>query len=302
MLHGLPVFDLTTDEGRFPVVLRAKRSRDDLVEALNDAYVYPSKGEPSIIYEVAEVEKRTGWPARTRDLGQTAITVHAEAIDSIKDLSTERTVDERLDELRARPEYADIDFETEGLYASSKKANQALLDEIPVAAILVLLLLLLMSRSVVDTLLILLAIPLSFVGVATGIEVTGEPFSFMTLVGMIALAGLVVNNAIVLLASLRDRRASWTPDDGPLRQALIMTASNRVRPILLTALCAVASMAVLYQSGGPMWRPLASTIISGLLFSTLMVLFALPILYVGFSGLKKAAESEKKTDAEASAS
>lgn len=286
VLHGLPVFDLTTDEGRFPVVLRAKRSRADLLAALNDAYVYPAKGEPSILYEVADVKKRSGWPARSRDLGKTAITVHAEAAVPMKDLSTERAVDLRLDTLRAQPQYADIEFEIEGLYASSKKANKALLDEIPVAAIAVLLLLLLMSRSVVDTLLILLAIPLSFVGVATGVEVTGEPFSFMTLVGMIALAGLVVNNAIVLLASLRDQRALWTPEDGPLRQALIQTASDRVRPIVLTALCAVASMGVLYQSGGPMWRPLASTIISGLLFSTVMVLFALPILYIGFAGRK----------------
>ena len=274
VLHGLPLFELLEGEARTPVMLRAQTSRANIREALTDAYVYPAKGDPALLYEVAELVEAQAPPVRARHRGEAAVTVRAESDHPDHALVQEGQIDHWLQDLRAR--HPELTLEVTGLSASSSKANKALLDEMPWALLLVLLCLLAQSRSLIDTSLILLTIPLSFTGVAAGLYVTGQPFSFMTLVGMTALAGIVVNNAIVLLASVR-RRLS---EDGAYSQeALMDSAAHRLRPILLTSLCAMASMAVLYASGGPMWHPLATAVISGLAFSTLLVLFVLPVIY-----------------------
>lgn len=279
VVHGLPVFDIADTEGRTPVVLRAKPSRKDPVETLREAYVYPSKGEPSLLYEVGEVRSVSADPISTRDRGRPSLEIHAEASAATRDLAIEREIADWLAKLRET--HPGIDCEVDGVYASSRAANEALLKAVPWAALLVLILLLLSSRSVGETLLIVATIPLAGVGVALALTATGQPFSFMVLVGLIALAGLVVNNAIVLIASLRNAKESHTTGD--LRATLVQAASERFRPLVLTTLCAIVSMAVLYRSGGPMWQPLAMTIMSGLVFATAMVVTVLPAIYIAFA-------------------
>ncbi|MFH0944493.1 MAG: efflux RND transporter permease subunit [Planctomycetota bacterium] len=274
VIHGLPLFDLRENGRRIPVLLRARSARANWQEALADAYVYPEKGDAALLYEVAESKQLFEYPVRGRKHGMPCITVRAETSDPDRALRQEIEIDGWLGTIReAHPE---LSFEVAGLSAAAERANRAILDKMPWALLLVLLCLLLQSRSLIDTALILLTIPLSFTGVAFGLLLSGQPFSFMTLVGMTALAGIVVNNAIVLLASIRSR----LEENGEAsREVLIESAAHRLRPILLTSLCALASMAVLYHSGGPMWRPLAIAVISGLAFATALVLFVLPVLY-----------------------
>ncbi len=276
---GLPVFDLPDGRGgRRPVLLRARSDRDDREEALEDAYVWPAKGDPAVLYEVAKVEEHLASPVRARRDGRPAITVLADAPDEGRGLRLEEEVAGELGEVEAA--FPGVDAAVRGISASAERANRALLDEVPLALLLVLVLLLLQSQSIRETLLTLLTIPVSFAGVAFGLGVTGEPFSFMTLVGMTALAGIVVNNAIVLLASVRARLREAAPADDR-RALLVDAAAERLRPILLTTFCALASMVVLHRSGGPMWQPLATATISGLVVSTVVVLLVVPALYAG---------------------
>ncbi len=274
VVHGLPLFTLLEEDGQIPVMLKASVKRDDPREALSDAYVYPRKGDPALLYEVAEITSTREAPALVRRRGLPAITVRADAADDAAALALEQTLNERLDGLRA--EHSDVTIEAVGISASASRAQRAILDQAPWALLLILLCLLAQSRSVLDTTLTLLTIPLSFAGVALGLQLFGEAFSFMTLIGMTALAGIVVNNAIVLIASIRRR----VVEAGEVSFDIVVdSAAHRLRPIMLTTLCALAGMVVLYASGGPMWRPLAATIISGLVVSTLLVLFVLPVLY-----------------------
>jgi multidrug efflux pump subunit AcrB len=274
VVHGLPLFELLEDDVRTPVMLRAAVRRESPREALADAYVYPRKGDPSLLYEVADVREVQDHPVRARRRGAPAMTVRAETPDPDRALTVERLVDAELDDLRAaHPAWS---LTAQGVSASSERANRAMLEQVPWALLAILLCLLAQSRSLIETGLILLTVPLSLAGVAFGLAVLDEPFSFMTLVGMTALAGIVVNNAIVLLASVRRRvedAGTWS------RELVIDSASHRLRPILLTTLCALASMAVLRISGGSMWQPLATAVISGLVVSTSLVLFVLPVLY-----------------------
>lgn len=281
VVHGLPIFEIVDGGERVPVFLRAKRTRQDPIETLNEAYVYPRKGEPLVLYEVATVTKHRDFPARARDRGLPSITVRAEAREAARDLAVEREIAAWLPRLEF--EHRGVDAEVDGVFASAESANRALLDRAWWAALAIVLLLLVTSRSLFETALIVATIPLSLVGVGVALDATGEPFSFMVLVGMIALAGLVVNNAIVLVSSLRLARSRHRAEDGELREALAKAASERFRPLVLTTLCAIVSMAVLYALGGAMWRPLAATILAGLSFATLIVVTALPAVYIAFA-------------------
>ena len=101
----------------------------------------------------------------------------------------------------------------------------------------------------------------------------------MTLLGIISLAGIVINNAIVLL----DRINIEISENGlsPAR-AVIEASQRRLRPILLTTMTTVGGLIPLWLGGGPMWEPMAIAIIFGLLFATVLTLGVVPVLYTLF--------------------
>lgn len=276
VVHGLPLFDLRDGHAHLPVMLAATPARDDPREALADAYVYPREGEPALLYEVAAIDDVRAPPARVRRRGVPAVTVRG-LVDDDAALAVEADLDATLDEVRAA--HPGVTIEAVGTSDAARRAQRAILGQAPWALVVILLCLLAQSRSLVDTALTVATIPLSFVGVAAGLAAFDVPLSFMTTIGMTALAGLVVNNAIVMLASIRRRI-----DDGmgATFDVVVDAAVHRLRPVLLTSLCALAGMAVLYATGGPMWRPLAATVIGGLVASTAIVLLGLPLLHAPF--------------------
>ena len=143
-------------------------------------------------------------------------------------------------------------------------------------------------NSVRRALIILLTIPLALVGVVIGLLLTKSFFGFMTLLGLISLAGIVINNAIVLI----DRIAIEINDNGfEPPQAIIEAAQRRLRPILLTTVTTVGGLIPLWLGGGPMWESMAIAIIFGLIFATLLTLGVVPVLYallfrVSFKGFR----------------
>jgi multidrug efflux pump subunit AcrB len=133
-------------------------------------------------------------------------------------------------------------------------------------------------RSYVQPLVVMMTIPFAFIGVIIGLLVTGLPFSLNTLISVVALAGVVVNNAIILIDfinSLREKGVDrW--------HAIIESGSKRLRPIILTTATTVAGMLPLVFSTDPSaqaWRPLAVSFTFGLLFSSVLTLFVIPVIY-----------------------
>ena len=131
-------------------------------------------------------------------------------------------------------------------------------------------------NSIRKSIIILTAIPLGIIGVTAGLLVGKSFFGFMTLLGIIALAGIVINNAIVLL----ERIQLEIDELGlPPHEAIISAAQKRFRPILLTTATTVLGLIPLYLGGGEMWEPMAIAIMGGLMFSTLLTLGVVPVLY-----------------------
>jgi multidrug efflux pump subunit AcrB len=179
-------------------------------------------------------------------------------------------------------------WEFGGATEKSADANASIAAKLPVAGLIIVLLLVGQFNSIRRPLIILLTIPLGLIGVVIGLLAANSYFGFMTLLGVIALAGVVINNAIVLL----DRIRIEIEDNGlePPR-AIIKAAQRRLRPILLTTGTTVGGLIPLWLSGGLMWEPLAIAIMVGLLFATVLTLGIVPVLYslffrVRFTGFR----------------
>ncbi len=170
-------------------------------------------------------------------------------------------------------------WEFGGEYDSSVKANESIAAKLPVGGLIIVLLLVGQFNSLRRPLIILLTIPLGLIGVIAGLLIAQSYFGFMTLLGLISLAGIVINNAIVLI----DRIKIEIEQNGhePPR-AILEAAQRRLRPILLTTLTTVGGLIPLWLGGGPMWEPMAIAIIFGLLFATALTLGVVPVLYTVF--------------------
>ncbi len=142
-----------------------------------------------------------------------------------------------------------------------------------VALIAIYLLLVGRFRSFTIPVVIMAAIPLSMIGIMPGFAMTGVYFSATSMIGVIALAGIVVRNSIVLLEFILDKKQEGMP----LEQALIEAGAIRTRPIVLTAAAAILGSAVIVRD--PVWSGLALALIFGMLASTALTLIVIPVFY-----------------------
>ena len=150
------------------------------------------------------------------------------------------------------------------------------MDKLPIAGMIILLLLVGQFNSIRRPVIILTTIPLGLIGVIIGLLIARSVFGFMTLLGIVSLAGIVVNNAIVLLDRIRIEIQEHGLEP---QRAIVEAAQRRLRPILLTTATTIGGLIPLWVSGGPMWEPMAIAIIFGLLFSTLLTLGVVPVMY-----------------------
>ena len=170
-------------------------------------------------------------------------------------------------------------FEIGGETEESGDANASIAAELPVAGMLILLLLVWQFNSLRRPAIILATIPLGLVGVTFGLLVVNSSFGFFTILGLISLSGIIINNAIVLL----DRIAIEIRDFGRTQADAVMTAcQQRMRPILLTTATTVLGMTPLLWGGTAMFKPMAITIIFGLAFATALTLLVVPVMYSMF--------------------
>ena len=147
---------------------------------------------------------------------------------------------------------------------------------LPLSGFLIALLLIIQFSSFRKMSVILAIIPLALIGVVLGLTVSGEPFGFMPFLGLIALAGILIYNGVVLV----DRMDIEQKDLGRnMHDSIVMACLQRMRPILLATFTTVLGLLPLYISGGELWEGLAVSIMVGLLFGTIITLVFIPSLY-----------------------
>ncbi len=146
-----------------------------------------------------------------------------------------------------------------------------------IAVLLIFCILVIQFNSFRQTIVVLMTVPLSFVGVVGGMWLCQFPFSLATFIGLVSLAGVVVNDAIVVVDFVNQERRNL-----PLKAALLKAGANRLRPVLLTTVTTIGGLLPLFlnlSGGAEFWQPLTGAVVSGLAFATVLTLVVIPVLY-----------------------
>lgn len=179
---------------------------------------------------------------------------------------------------KMRTRYPGVDLDFSGELDDIQESLDSMTRLFALGVGLIYLILAAQFRSYWQPLLILVTVPLAFVGVVLGLFISGNPLSLFTLYGVIALAGIAVNSAIVLIDAANERRTAGMS----VLHATLYAARRRLVPILITSTTTIAglfSLAVGLGGKSLIWGPVASSIVWGLGFSTLLTLFVIPLLY-----------------------
>ncbi|MDT8409624.1 MAG: efflux RND transporter permease subunit [Wenzhouxiangellaceae bacterium] len=195
------------------------------------------------------------------------------------------TYNDVLDRLKPKLETLDgvdgVEFELAGAAAEAGNANSALFSALPLGVLLLLVFLLWQFNSFRLVAIVLATVPLAAIGVVPGLILAGQSFSFTAILGVVALIGIVVNNAIVLIDVAERQRAAGAG----LTEAVHAAVIRRTRPILLTTATTIAGLLPLTLTQSTLWPPMAWAIISGLASSTALTLLVIPVLYRLLMGL-----------------
>ncbi|MEM6376615.1 MAG: efflux RND transporter permease subunit [Bacteroidota bacterium] len=275
-LSGMDIGDYRDLDGNIPIIMTNLERNDIDVHALESINIFAQQtGQNVPLIQVANIE--LDWQIAKifrKDLNRT-ITVTCDA-------QTDYTASDITNQLTPFMEEAQTDWKPGYTYSfggeseASAEALGAVAAKLPIAGFLILLLLMLQFNSFKKTLIVILSIPLGIIGVILGLLIFQSYFGFMAYLGLISLAGIVINNAIVLLDRIEIEQTEFKrqPYD-----SIISAAQQRLRPILLTTFTTVLGLIPLYLGGGLMWEPMAVSIMIGLLFATVITLLFVPVLY-----------------------
>lgn len=276
----------TRDEGdKIEVRVRAaERVRDDPAALLDEPVVLPN-GQVSRLGALMQVQVEEGKGfIRHYNLRRT-ITVEANLDDpqANPDALNTAQANERIRQAwqTLRLQYPGVDLDFTGELEDIQESLDAMGVLFALGVGLIYLILATQFVSYWQPLMILVTVPLAFTGVVFGLALTGNPLSLYTLYGVIALTGIAVNSAIVLIDAANDRRRAGM---GVLHAAM-WAARRRVVPILITSTTTIGGLLSLAMGLGGhslLWGPVAASIVWGLSFSTVLTLFVVPLLYVVF--------------------
>ncbi len=270
--RGLELGQLRSGSDPVPIVVRSVGSVGAPVNALGSIDVAVPGRTPVQLADVAE--SRIEWQPAVIQHHQRRRTasVLAELAHQVPYSRVLAELDPRLKALRLP---SDVELGFGGAEEGADRANMALLSTLPIGLFLLVFILLAEFNSFRRLAMVLVTVPLAATGVVPGLVLSGQPFGFMSMLGVFALVGIVVNNAIVLLDVTERRRA----EGANIEQAVSEAVRVRTRPILLTTLTTVAGLLPLALSNTTLWPPLAWAMVSGLLASTALTLLVVPALY-----------------------
>jgi multidrug efflux pump len=215
-----------------------------------------------------EYEEPILW-RRNRDL---VLTARGDIVDRVQAPDVSQEIEPKLRQIKDALPYG-YRIETGGSIEESAKANAALAAVFPAMAVVMLALLMIQMQSFSRLALVFVTAPLGLIGATGALLVSNRPFGFVALLGLIALAGMIMRNTVILVDQIeRDIAAGHGR-----HRAIIEATVRRARPVVLTALAAILGMIPLAQS--IFWGPMAITIMGGLLVATVLTLLVVPALY-----------------------
>ena len=291
LLSGLTVTQYREGIENIDVVARATDAERLELSRLPTLTVATRNGVAVPLSQIArlnyEYEEPIIW-RRNRDI---VLTVRGDVVDGVQPPDVSNEIAPKLQSIKDALPYG-YRIETGGSIEESAKANVALAAVFPVMAVVMLALLMIQLQSFSRLALVFVTAPLGLIGATGALLIAGQPFGFVALLGLIALAGMIMRNTVILVDQIDTDIAA-----GHTRyQAIIDATVRRARPVVLTALAAILGMIPLARSA--FWGPMATTIMGGLLVATVLTLLVVPALYALWFRVRKDEGVEAEQPAE----
>jgi HAE1 family hydrophobic/amphiphilic exporter-1 len=276
-IRGIDLREFKGEEGEIPVRLQLREADRESLTDLRDIKLRNSAGEAVPLTSLVRLSETSG-PAEIRRIDrQTGLRVTA-TLDGITSEEARERISERMDLMQLPPGYA---WQFGGGFDDDQEAMQRMLFNILLAIAIIYIVLAAQFESLIYPASMVCTILFSVIGVYWFFLLTGTTFTFMAMIGILILIGVVVNNGIVLIDHVNQLRLEGLSRE----QALLRAGEERLRPILMTVGTTVLGLAPLCigttQIGGdgPPYFPMARAIVGGLLFSTFVSLILLPTIY-----------------------
>lgn len=258
------------------IVLRldenSRRNTDDLA---NTYMKSPVTGANVPLRQIADIVPEWQAGKIMHRNGVRTLTVQSELAEGVLPAELVKVVQPEINKLQLPSGYR---IEYGGEDANKKETFSQLVTVLMVSLVLIFFILLFQFRNLKESAIVMLTIPLSLFGAILGLYATGNNFSFTAFIGLISLSGIVVRNAIILV----DHTNELMKHGMDIRTAAIESGKRRLRPIFLTAMAAAIGVVPMIVSHSPMWAPLASVLAFGVVWSMLMALLSVPVLYIGW--------------------
>src|SRR5580704_2689809 len=272
LLTGYTITQFREGIESIDVVARAVPSERLALDRLPGLTITTTNGIAVPLSQVArlhyEYEEPILW-RRNRDI---VLTARGDIVDNVQAPDVTSEILPKLQSIKDALPYG-YRIETGGSIEESVKANSALAAVFPAMAVVMLALLMIQMQSFSRLALVFVTAPLGIIGATGALLLSNQPFGFVALLGLIALAGMIMRNTVILVDQIERDIA----DGHPRYRAIINATVRRARPVVLTALAAILGMIPLARS--IFWGPMAITIMGGLFVATVLTLLVVPALY-----------------------
>ena len=284
ILSGSTVGQFREGDKLIDIVLRQPQDERNAITDIANAYLPTSSGQSIPLTQIAKPVFAWEPGVMWRENRDYAITVQSDVVEGLQGATVTK---ELLPQLRALEDQwkqqglSAYRVQVAGAVEESSKGLASIAVGIPVMLFLTFTLLMLQLQSFSRAMLVFLTGPLGIAGVAGALLVSGRPFGFVALLGVVALMGMIQRNSVILIDQIEQERARGVP----AWDAIVESAVRRLRPIVLTAAAAVLAMIPLSRS--VFWGPMAVAIMGGLMVATVLTLLALPAMYAAWFRVKR---------------
>jgi multidrug efflux pump subunit AcrB len=286
LFSGTNVGQFREGDKLIDIVLRQPLAERKAISDIGSAYVTTAGGASIPLAQIAKPSFTWEPGVLWRDGRDYAITVQSDIVEGVQGATVSAELMPALQALEARWRASGLTayrVEVAGAVEESSKGSASIAAGLPVMLFITFTLLMLQLQSFSRAMLVFLTGPLGMAGVAAALLVSGRPFGFVALLGVIALMGMIQRNSVILIDQIEQDRAkgvaAW--------DAIVESAVRRLRPIVLTAAAAVLAMFPLSRS--VFWGPMAVAIMGGLVVATFLTLLALPAMYAAWFRVKREA-------------
>jgi multidrug efflux pump subunit AcrB len=272
------------------VVARTVDSERASFETLSSLQVPAPSGRMVPLKQFATIVEEQEFPMVWRRDRVPTLTVRADVIPGVLPATVVGALAPKIEEFSSKlPKPYKV--ATGGLEEESATSSASVFAVVPVMIVLMLLAMMVMLVSFRRLAMVVAILPLGLIGVVMSLLLFNRPLGFVAILGVLALIGMIAKNAVILIVSIEEERAQGRG----VREAVLASASGRLRPMMLTAISTVLGLLPIAPT--VFWGPMAFAIMGGLLVATLLTLIVLPVMYMILLGNEEAPRPAAATPA-----